>query len=60
MQHAEKRAEPGDPDVTPQGRHQAARTATFLSAGTISALYSSPLRRAMADAPTTPPAVTSA
>src|SRR5689334_1783544 len=46
VQHAEKRPEPGDPELTERGRRQAAQTALWLSRLGIEALYSSPLRRA--------------
>ncbi|NUT05973.1 MAG: histidine phosphatase family protein [Hamadaea sp.] len=46
VQHAEKRREPGDPELTDRGREQALRTAELLSRSGIQAVYSSPLRRA--------------
>jgi len=46
VQHAEKRAEPGDPGLTDLGRKQAAAAATFLARTEWNALYCSPLRRA--------------
>jgi broad specificity phosphatase PhoE len=46
VQHAEKKAEPGDPGLTDLGRRQAAAVATFLARAEWSALYCSPLRRA--------------
>jgi broad specificity phosphatase PhoE len=46
VQHAEKRPEPGDPELTEHGRQQAARTGLRLSQVGLAAVYSSPLRRA--------------
>lgn len=46
VQHAEKRSEPGDPELTAHGRRQAARVGSWLSQGGLGAVYSSPLRRA--------------
>jgi broad specificity phosphatase PhoE len=46
VQHAEKRAGPGDPGLTERGRRQAARTGQWLRHTGLIALYSSPLRRA--------------
>ena len=46
VQHAEKRPDPGDPELTEHGRSQAARTGLWLSRAGLSAVYSSPLRRA--------------
>ena len=46
VQHAEKRPEPGDPELTERGGRQAAQTALWLSRVGLCAVYSSPLRRA--------------
>ena len=48
VQHGEKERRPGDPGLTSRGRDQARRTATWLrtTAGPVSAVWSSPLRRA--------------
>jgi broad specificity phosphatase PhoE len=46
VQHAEKKAEPGDPGLTGLGRKQAAAAATFLARAEWDALYCSSLRRA--------------
>ena len=46
VQHAEKQPGPGDPELTPHGHEQAARTARWLSRVGLVAVYSSPLRRA--------------
>jgi broad specificity phosphatase PhoE len=46
VQHGEKEPEPGDPGLTAAGREQAARTAQWLRDFGLSAVYSSPLKRA--------------
>jgi broad specificity phosphatase PhoE len=46
VQHAEKRSEPGDPELTEHGEWQAARAGAWLSRVGLCAVYSSPLRRA--------------
>lgn len=46
VQHAQKQPEPGDPGLTDVGRDQAVQTAQWLSRAGVTALYSSPLRRA--------------
>jgi broad specificity phosphatase PhoE len=46
VQHAEKRPDPGDPELTEHGRSQAACTGRWLSRAGLCAVYSSPLRRA--------------
>ncbi len=46
VQHGEKEPSPGDPGLTPLGRHQAAGTGRWLRGQGVRALYSSPLRRA--------------
>jgi broad specificity phosphatase PhoE len=46
VQHAQKRPEPGDPELTDVGQVQAARTGQWLSRLGLRGVYSSPLRRA--------------
>jgi broad specificity phosphatase PhoE len=46
IQHGDKEQLPGDPGLTATGRQQAALTARWLRNAGLSALYSSPLRRA--------------
>jgi len=46
VQHAEKRPEPGDPELTERGCQQATQTALWLSRVGLRAVYSSPLCRA--------------
>jgi broad specificity phosphatase PhoE len=46
VQHAEKKAEPGDPGLTDLGRRQAAAAASLLARAEWNALHCSPLRRA--------------
>jgi broad specificity phosphatase PhoE len=46
VQHAEKRLDPGDPELTDRGRDQATRMAEWLSRSKVCAVYSSPLKRA--------------
>ncbi|MEV6835004.1 histidine phosphatase family protein [Streptomyces sp. NPDC051133] len=46
VQHAEKKREPGDPDLTELGRRQAAKTAEWVRQVGVRALFTSPLRRA--------------
>jgi len=46
VQHAEKRSEPGDPELTERGRRQASQAARWLSRLGLHAVFSSPLRRA--------------
>jgi broad specificity phosphatase PhoE len=46
VQHGAKEALPGDPGLTALGRDQAARTACWFARIGLTALYSSPLRRA--------------
>jgi broad specificity phosphatase PhoE len=46
VQHAEKRPEAGDPELTEHGQWQAERTALWLRRCDVGAVYSSPLRRA--------------
>ncbi|WP_165975825.1 histidine phosphatase family protein [Actinomadura rubrisoli] len=47
VQHAEKETGPGDPGLTALGRSQAARTAQWLEGAGLSAVFSSPMRRAV-------------
>ena len=46
VQHGEKERLPGDPGLTELGRGQAERTALWLSRAGVTAVFSSPLRRA--------------
>lgn len=46
MQHGEKEACPGDPDLTARGRRQARRAAQMLALNGIDAIHASPARRA--------------
>jgi len=46
VQHGEKEPLPGDPGLTRTGREQAVHTGRWLRSLKISALYSSPMRRA--------------
>jgi broad specificity phosphatase PhoE len=46
VQHAQKQAGTGDPELTAVGHDQAARTARWLSRVGLTAVYSSPQRRA--------------
>ena len=46
VQHGEKERGPGDPGLTARGRAQAAATARWLRRMELTALYTSPLRRA--------------
>jgi phosphohistidine phosphatase SixA len=46
VQHGEKQRLPGDPGLTQLGRQQATRTGRWLSGHGVSALWTSPLRRA--------------
>jgi broad specificity phosphatase PhoE len=46
VQHGEKVREPGDPGLTVDGRRQARATARWLARSGLTAVYSSPLRRA--------------
>jgi broad specificity phosphatase PhoE len=46
VQHAQKRSEPGDPELTEHGGRQAVRTGLWLRRLGLQAVYSSPLRRA--------------
>jgi broad specificity phosphatase PhoE len=50
VQHGEKDSTPGDPDLTATGRRQAAELAEALASWPITALYTSPLRRARSTA----------
>lgn len=53
VQHGDKERHPGDPGLTASGRSQAAATAAWLAESeTPSALYSSPIRRAVETAGT--------
>jgi broad specificity phosphatase PhoE len=46
VQHGEKKQQPGDPGLTELGRQQAGRTAQWLRQAGLSAVFSSPARRA--------------
>jgi broad specificity phosphatase PhoE len=46
VQHADKQRSPGDPGLTQHGREQATRTGRWLAGQDITALWTSPLRRA--------------
>jgi broad specificity phosphatase PhoE len=46
VQHGEKEPRPGDPGLTGTGREQAIRTGRRLRGLGVSALYTSPMRRA--------------
>jgi len=46
IQHGEKRSLPGDPGLTGRGRQQAAQAGRWLSGREITALWTSPMRRA--------------
>jgi broad specificity phosphatase PhoE len=46
VQHGEKERWPGDPGLTDLGRRQAGRTALWLRRAGVSAVFSSPMRRA--------------
>jgi broad specificity phosphatase PhoE len=47
VQHGEKERWPGDPGLTDLGRQQAERTALWLHRAGVSAVFSSPMRRAV-------------
>lgn len=47
VQHGEKERLPGDPGLTDLGRRQADRTALWLRQAGVSAVFSSPMRRAL-------------
>jgi broad specificity phosphatase PhoE len=47
VQHGDKEHGPGDPGLTEAGRERASRTALWLRAAGLRAVYSSPLRRAI-------------
>lgn len=47
VQHAEKRPDPGDPELTDLGRDQATRTAEWLRRNQVRGVYSSPFKRAV-------------
>ncbi|MCO5972341.1 histidine phosphatase family protein [Actinoallomurus soli] len=46
VQHGEKERLPGDPGLTDLGRWQAERTAVWLGRAGVTAVFSSPMRRA--------------
>lgn len=46
VQHGAREQQPGDPALTERGRKQAAITARWFQRITLTAVYSSPLRRA--------------
>ncbi|MBF8193879.1 histidine phosphatase family protein [Nonomuraea sp. K274] len=50
VQHAEKAPDPGDPGLTDLGLRQAARTALWFRDAGLTAVFSSPMRRAQATA----------